>query len=250
MFGLTMVIETKDADGFVSSMRTIWENVWKLSTDEEVAEVKEFFVHKADAESIGDAKVDTVSLKVQEMADKTEMDEDDMKSFETIMGKEVVFRFGAADSKHVVLTFGGGKARHETACKAAMGGSSGSLSADKGISAVSSNLPSPRSAEFYIAIDNIMQVAKAVAKVAGEEEEIPFDVPTLDAPIAISTVQDGGVQRGDLFVPTKLIVASKKMIEDQMKANQMEGFDEEDEADADAEMESDDSEGDDDSGDE
>lgn len=228
MFGLTVIAETKDADGFVASVRSIWENAWKLSTDKEFVDAKEFFVHKADAETIGGAKVDTLSLKMQEMADKSEMDEDELKSFQSVMGKEIVFRFGAADSKHVVCTFGGGKARHEAACKAIKGAMGGSLAEDKGIASTASQLPSPRSMEGYIAVDNILQVAKAVAKVVGEEEEIPFDAPTLDAPVALSASVDGGVQRGDLFVPTKLIVAIKKMIEDQMKASAMSEFDEED----------------------
>lgn len=228
MFGLSLVIETKDAPGFISSIRTIWDSAWRISTNAELVEAKEFFVHKADAETVGDAKVDTLSLDVKKMADKSEMDEDELKTFETMMGKDVVLRFGALDSKYVVISFGGGKARHETVCKAVKSGKSGSLCEDKGIMAVSPFLPGPRTSEFYVAVDNILQVVKSVSKVLGEEDQIPFDAPTLDAPLAFSQTHDKGIQRGDMFLPTKLIVAVKKMIDDSMKAYAMSEFDEED----------------------
>ncbi|MBX3395313.1 MAG: hypothetical protein KF841_08090 [Phycisphaerae bacterium] len=246
MFGLSVVIETKDAPGFIGSIRTIWDNAWRISTDEELLEAKEFFVHKADAETIGDAKVDTLSLDIKKMADKSEMDEDEMKTFESILGKEVVLRFGAMDSKYVVMTFGGGKARHDSVCKAVKAGKAGSLCEDKGIMAVSPFLPTPRSAEVYIAVDNILQVVKSISKVMGEEDQIPFDAPTLDAPLAFSQTQDKGIQRGDMFLPTKLIVAVKKMIDDSMKAAAMVEFDEDDEeSDSDSDSDHDDDSGDD-----
>lgn len=237
MFGLTVVIESKDADGFMSGVRKIWENAWKIQPEGEMADVKEHFVHKSDAESVGDSKVDTITLKVKELADKEQMDEDDMKTFETIMGKEVVFRFGKVSSKHIVCTFGGGKARHEKAMKAVSAGKADSLASDKGITEQSGNLPSPRSAEIYIAVDNILGVVKSVAKVMGEEEEIPFEVTPIDAPLSISTTQEGSVQRGDLYLPTKLIVAVKKMIDDAMSRSAMSDFDDEDDTEGDDEME-------------
>ncbi len=229
MFGLTIVVETKDSEQYMNSLRKCWEHVWKISSDEEFKKVQEFLTHKADAESVGDHKVDTITLNLKGVADEQEMDEDDVKSFERVLGKDLSLRFGAVDSTHVVMTFGGGKARHELACKASKADKGDSLASDKGISEVSEQLPSPRFVEGYFAIDNIMQVVKAVLKEVGEDdEEFPTAV-TIDAPLAFSAQQSGSVMRGDLHIPTKLIVAVKKIYDDQAKAQAMSAFDEEDE---------------------
>ncbi|HWL92437.1 MAG TPA: hypothetical protein VNT79_02795 [Phycisphaerae bacterium] len=229
MFGVTLVIETKDSEAFVASVRTVWDNAWKIKADKEFEDVKKHFTHEADAETVGENKVDTITLKIQELADEAQWDEDDMKSFKAILGDDVVIRFGAADSKHVVFTFGGGKSRHQTVAKAVSGSGSDSLATEKGIKEIGERLPSPRTGEAFIAIDTIINSVKAAAKAAGEEEDeaIPFDVPVINAPLALSTMHDGGVQRGDLYVPTKLIVAMKKAYDDQMKADAMTEFDEE-----------------------
>lgn len=234
MFGFTAVIETKNSEEYMSSLRKCWEILWELSTGEEMKEAREFLTHKKDAESVGDRKVDVITLDVKGISEKHESDEDDIKTMENILGKDISVRFGATDSTHIVVTFGGGKARYETCCKAASAGKSGSLATDKGITAVSPSLPSPRSVEGYVAVDNIIQVAKKVMKVMGEEDEIP-STTTIDAPFAFSMQSEGGVMRGDLHVPTKLIVSIKKMMDDKAKSDAMSAFDEDEEDDSEGE---------------
>jgi len=50
-------------------------------------------------------------------------------------------------------------------------------------------------------VDNILVLVKDVAKTMGEEEEFPFDIPTMDAPVAFSSAQIGNVQQMDIIVP-------------------------------------------------
>ncbi|MFQ5411750.1 MAG: hypothetical protein ACE5EC_05615 [Phycisphaerae bacterium] len=160
-------------------------------------------------------------------AELFEIEEDDLATFKKILGEEFILRFGVVGKKHFLCTFGGGAKRYEAACKIAASGGD-SLANDKGIAELARVLPKQRSIEGYIAVDNILQIAKSVAKIVGEEEGMPFEVPKIDAPIVFGAAQVGDMQCFKLFVPMKLVTAIKKIIDEQAKA-EMEAFDEEDE---------------------
>lgn len=227
MFGFTAVVETSDPKAFLGGCRKIYKTLWTLSDDEDFEEIKDHFIHKEDAETIAGNKTDTLTVNIKGFADILEMEEEDLNVVEQVVGKDVVFRFGAVGDKHFVIAFGGGKARFEKICKAVTSGTDGSLAQDKGIGALSKQLPSPRSSEIYLALDNILQAVKSLMKITGDENGIPFDPPTVNAPLALSGAQVGSIQRGDFVVPMKLITAVKKLIDQQMKA-EMAAFDEDD----------------------
>jgi len=231
MFGLTCVLETKNAGDFVSGVRKLYEQAWSVSDDEDVAAMKKAFAHAADAETVAGKKVDTITVDLTQLAE--DVDEDDAKNVETLLGKNLVLRFGAVDAKRVAFAFGGGKKRYETIVKTVTSGGE-ALSGNSGIKAVSTHLPSPRSGEMFIAVDSILQTVKRVASAVGEEDTIAFDVPTIDAPVAWSTQRRGKVGRGDLFVPMKLIDAAME-VRQKMTTAGLDDFDEdEDDASADA----------------
>jgi len=234
MVGLAIVVETDDAEGCVADLRKMYETVWAISDDEDFETIKANVVHKADAETIDGKKVDTITVNLKEMGDLLDLNAEDLGEINKIIGEDLVFRFGPADKKHIVIAFGGGEKRFETICGSVK--SASGLSADAGITETARRLPSPRAAECYIALDNVGQLIKNIAKVLGEEEEFPFDVPTIDAPIAISTVQLGSIQRIDIIVPMKLITAVKGLIDKQMSAG-FEDFDEDEDEDEDDEDE-------------
>ncbi len=230
MFGLTVAIESEDPKTFVDGLRSIYKTIWKLSDDEDFETVKDIVVHKADAETVDGNKVDTISLNMEEFADMADMDEDDVKQVHKLAGKELVFRFGAAGPKHFVFSFGGGKARFGKVCKSVTSKGGDSLASDKGIAALSAKMPTPRSSEGFIAVDNILHLAKSLAELWDEGDEIPFEVPQLDAPVAICGVAMDNISQADFVVPAKLIKAVKKMIDDAEKA-EMDAFDEDDDDD-------------------
>lgn len=225
LIGLTVAVETSSAEAFLASARKVYKAIWKLSDDEDVATVKEQVTHAEDAETVAGHKVDTVTIKLSGLAEVSEMETDDLKNVQAVLGKELVFRFGAVDDEHFLFAFGGGKARFAKASEALTSQSGPSLADDEGIGALSKKLHSPRASEGYLAVDNIVHLAKAVAKIVGHEDEIPFDLPMLNAPVALGGAQIGSIQQADLFVPMKLITAIKKTVEEATKA-EMQNFDE------------------------
>ena len=231
LIGITVAVETNDAKAFLASARKLYGAMWNLCDDEDVANVKEHVKHVEDAETVAGRKVDTVTMKLSDLAEMFEMEADDLKKAQAVLGKECVFRFGAVDDKHFLFAFGGGKARLAKASEAVTSRSGPSLADDEGIGALSKRLPSPRSAEGYVAIDNIVHFAKTIAKTLGQEEEIPFDLPMLNAPVAFGGAGIDGIQQADFFVPMKLITAVKKSFEEMTKA-EMKNFDEDEDEDA------------------
>gem|GEM_PF-1372551 len=236
LIGLTFAAETKDAKAFLAGARKIYKAAWKVSDDEDLAEIKKHVAYAEDAETVAGHKIDTVTIKLAGLADTLELEADGLKDAQTVLGKEWVFRFGAVDDKHFLCVFGGGKARFAKASKSLASKGGTSLADDAGIEALSKKLHSPRAAEGYFAVDNAVHLARAVAKAVGQEEEVPFDLPTLNAPVVFGSAQIGDIGQGDLFVPMKLVTAIKKAVEEASKA-EMQNFDED---------EDDDDEGDDD----
>ena len=241
MIGVTLAVETSSAKAFLASIRKVYEAVWKLSDDEDVATVKEQVKLTEDAETVAGQKVDTITIKLSGLAEVSEMETDDLKNVQAVLGKELVFRFGAVDDEHFLFSFGGGKARFANACEALTSKGGASLADDEGIGTLSEKLHSPRATEAYLAVDNIIHLAGAVLKIVGHEDEIPFDLPMLNAPLAFGGAQIGSIQQADLFVPMKLITAIKKSIDEAAKA-EMQNFDEDEDEDEDE----DDDDGDDD----
>lgn len=247
MVGLTIVIETKDPEEFVGEFRKVYKAVWEISDDEDLAKAKESIVHTPDAETIGENKIDTIVVKLDGLAEMGDLEEDDLAKIEKVLGKEIAVRFGPAGDKHVVLAFGGGKQRFQAVCDGLKSPGAG-LSADATIKAMGGRLPKARASEAYIAVDNILLLAKDLAKTMGEEAELSFEVPTIDAPLAFSSTQVGSVQQMDIIVPMKLITAVKELVAQQMSAGAA-AFDEEEEEEEEEEEGKDEAEAEEDEGD-
>jgi hypothetical protein len=239
MVGLALVIKTEDAEAFTANLRKLYKAVWAVSDDEDVETIKENVVHQPDAETIADRKVDTITANLPALADMLGLSEEDLTQLKKVLGNELVLRFGPADDKYVAVAFGGGKKRFETICQTLKSGGKG-LSADPGISKIAGRLPKPRASEVFVALDNFAWCIKDIVKVLGEEDEFKFDIPTVDAPLAFSTVQLDSVQKVDFIVPMKLITAVKEFVDTQLSTG-LEDFDE-DEDDEDDEDEDDEEE--------
>lgn len=209
LFGVCMVAQTASAREFTENVRKIYKTLAKVTDDEDFADALKHVKHQPDAETIAGTKVDTLTLDIDNVAKKFEAEEGEIKKVRAVLGKDCVIRFGPADEKHFVISFGGGKRQFETACGAAK--SSGDLlSADAGIQAAGGDLPSPRNAEMFIAFDTAVQAFKALAKAHGEEDEMPFDLPAINAPVSIGSTVQNDISRIEILIPMKLIKAGKE----------------------------------------
>jgi hypothetical protein len=226
MIGFTMIVETPDASKFVETFRRMYKNLWAISDDEDFETIKKTVSHKPDAETIDGRKVDTVTFDPSQLGDAAPP-EADLKGMQKVLGNQIVLRFGAVDDKRVVVAFGGGEARFKTIMASVKGGAS--LSTDAGIGNVQGNLPSPRGTEWFVAVDTFIQTFKRINVASGQDDDINFDIPKLQAPVAMSTALQGKIGRYDLFVPMKLISTMSEAVQKQQTAAN--DFDEEDGAD-------------------
>jgi len=227
--GASMILESREPKACLDSMRTIYTNLWKLSDDEDLKKAKTMLMHKPDAETIEGGKVDTIALKMEEFATETEMSEDDKKMFKKLLGNEVTIRFGVVGDNHLLVTFGGGQARFANTAKVIKAGGANLLS-DPGITSSMSKMPSPRSMEGFISVENILRIAKTISTAMGEPDNIPFEIPDINAPIGMDSTMVDNAFRFDLIVPMKLVKGIKKAIDEQAK-REIEAFDEEDDMD-------------------
>jgi hypothetical protein len=229
LFGAAMVVETNDAPEFLEGARKLFKAVWEISEDEDFQSARKSIVHAPDAETLAGHKVDTITVDLEGLARLAEADTEESKRMETIFGKECVVRFSAVDDTHFVLSWGGGKKRFETICGSLKSGGE-KLSADEGIREVSGGLPSPRGGEAFFAVDHILQTVKSMVKAFGEEEEFPFDIPTVNAPVAFSSAVQDKVARVDIMIPMKLIKAGKAAYDQYAEKAGEEDFDDEEES--------------------
>lgn len=241
LFGLSGAFELKNAGAFVKGIRDLYAKVWELSDDEDFEALKQVFVHKADAETVDGRQLDTLTIDLKAIGD--DLGDEELEMAAKLLGKEIVLRFGAIDDTHVIFSFGGGQDRYKKLAGAVKTGSGG-LSDDAGIKSVSSNLPSPRSTETFIAVDAILQIVKRIAPLIGEPDAIPFEVPTINSPLAFSGCLQGKVGRADVFIPMKLIEAGKAAYE-QVMTTGMNDFDADEDEELDAGADSDTDDGDD-----
>lgn len=225
LIGVTVVAQTNEADKFVEDLRKVFASLQSISDDEDFKAIKKNVSLKSNAETIAGNKVDTIDIKLEEIAEATEGKKEEVEKIKKVLGKDVMVRFGAVGDKHVVVSFGGGKKRYETVAQAAK--SSGGLSTDAGITEMSKLLPDKKLAEVYFAIDTILQTVKTVAKALGEDAEIPFDIPTINAPLAMSSAVQDTASRLDMVVPMKLIKAGKEAF-DKYSKSAKDDFDDDD----------------------
>ncbi len=225
--GASMILESREPKVCLDSMRAIYTNLWKVSDEEDLKKAKSMLVHKPDAETIEGGKVDTIMLKMEEFATETDMSEEDKKMFKKLLGNEVTIRFGVVGDNHLLVTFGGGQDRYANTAKVIKSGGANLLS-DPGITSSMSQMPSPRSMEGFISVENILRIIKTISTAMGEPDNIPFEIPDINAPIGMDSSMVDNAFRFDLIVPMKLVKSIKKAIDEQAK-REMEAFDEEEE---------------------
>ena len=134
-----------------------------------------------------------------------EVDAEDVSVIKKILGQDgLLFRVAAASPKHLAITMGGGKSRAEKIIDLCKKG--GAPLADRpGIKLVNKSLPKSRQGELYIAVDQILALVKSVARAFGEDDDLPFNLRKINAPVAVVTSNGANFGRVDIFLPTQLI---------------------------------------------
>lgn len=207
VLGATAVVECSNPEEVISSLGKLVKEFKGLSDAEEFTKACEGVVHRVGAEDIGGAKVDTLSVDLAKLMPDIEAEEAD--SYKKLVGKDgFMLRFAQAGKDAVVFGVGGGKKRFATLIESASSKGAG-LGGDAGITNVDKFLPDAKTAEFYVAIDAIVDGVQKTMATLGEDSDVPIKLGKINAPLGGSTTVDSGSGRLDLFVPMELITSLK-----------------------------------------
>jgi len=215
LFGVSLLMETSDSQKWVDLAGRAVETGKKLLSEaksttakDDIKKVLEAITHNPDAEQVGGAKVGHLKFDVAKIEG---VDEEDLEEMTKVLGKHgLLFRIAAADAKTVVVTFGGGTSYLTRSLEAAKK-KDAPLDNDGGIKKVSAHLPNDRASVAYIAVDNVIAGIQNALK-ALDEEDLPFKMPALQAPLAITSTGQAESVRMDVFFPTELLVAGKNVV--------------------------------------
>ena len=221
-----VVLETDDPARMVEGLRKLYRTILAVSNDPEFDGIKKSIVHRNEAEVIAGRKIDTITVDPKLLAGAG-VNIESLKQAELLLGRDLTVRFGPIGDKQVAIAAGGGQARFEAIINAANGKSPDSMKSDPGIRAVAENVHKPRSSEFYIAVDHIVQAIRSPAKAAGNDDPIPVDLPRLDAPAVFCSSIARRTARWEFFMPKRLMVAVKQ-VSDRAATAAPRNFDEED----------------------
>ncbi len=213
LVGATIVLGTSDAAKLVSlgnrkiaiGMEIL--GAFMKNTSEELPNLSDFVIHAPKAESGPAGPVSQIRVDLTKIDD---VDDEDLAEMLKVIGKEgLVIRMAAANANHVVVTFGGGRPYFDRAMATAKS-SNAPLAGDVGIKKVASHMPVSRAMVAYFALDHGMELVSNIS-MAVEGKPLPMPVPTVDAPIAITTSGGSGWAQYDLLFPMDLLIAAKNM---------------------------------------
>jgi hypothetical protein len=215
LLGFSAVIETTDAKKWIElsgkAVALVKSIIDEAKGEDVPAEIREFAAALSftpDTEDVAGAKLAHLKFDVSKLSG---IDEEWPEQLETLVGKEgLLVRFAPVDAQQVAVTFGGGSTLMSRLVEAARSNAT-PLESDAGIRSVGENFASERTSVMYFAVDRIVGVIKA-AQNAFDEEELPISMPELNAPLTINGTGGDGWSRGDLFLPTELMVAIKNAV--------------------------------------
>ena len=212
LFGVAIIADTSDSKKalelkgkLIELGREILADAAGKTENDELRQFHDALAYEKDAEEIAGVQVQHLKLDLAKVED---IDEEDREDILRVIGKEgVLVRLAPVGPRKVVAGFGGGTewmaALIEQAKK-----SEAPLDSDPGIMKTASGVPKERASVAYLAVDRILAAANRVAN-ALEEEPLPVQMPSIDAPLAMASSGGDGWVRFDMFAPTELLVASK-----------------------------------------
>jgi len=220
VFGAAVVIDTTDSKKWIDLLDRIGGLAGELIDTPQFEKDLHKFVDALsftkDAETVGNVEFAHWKLDFTKL---DEVDEAKSAKLKKLVGKDgLLVRVGAVNDKTVVFVFGGGTAHVNRLVETVRSGRD-VVGESAGVKKVNAELPASKSFELLIAPDRIVTLIKRVAKVIGEEDEIPFDVPKIDAPIAIVGSSATGWTRADIYIPMDLGAGFAKVARE-MKAKE------------------------------
>lgn len=213
LIGLTIVADTADSKKWLNLTgdvtKVLRELVSETDTDldEDLERMLDALVYEGAEEQIGDTSVSHLRLDLEKLE---ELDEDTIDQLSAVIGEEGVFvRVAAVDSKSVLIAMGGGIDRFEELLKQARSGDT-ALSEHAGIRQVADHLPQERNSAFYLDVDQGFALAQQVLD-ALDEDQLPFNVPEIATPVAMTATGGSTWSQFDIFVPMEVVTAAKNI---------------------------------------
>jgi hypothetical protein len=208
MIGMTKIVSVSGgAAAKCNQVAELIKSLIQLAPAEEAKKALDLFKYTDGAETVAGVKISQLALHLDQAEWVTE---DDYRKLQNVLGRDgLLFRLAPIDDQHIVATLGGGTGRLEKIIALAKGGET-PLAANAGVKKAAAMLTDKRTAEGYLALDHLLSSLKEIQTMLGEPDAIPFEVPKLDAPIAMtmSPVGEAGFQ-ADLVIPMQAIAAAK-----------------------------------------
>ncbi len=205
MLGVTLLFDCADSGKALQLMHRTYEAARRISKDEEVIAGLELLTYKEKAEEVAGVPVQHYVVDIGKHEGASDEDREEMKA---ILGEPAItVRAAAVNGQRVALAFGGGPDRMAKVIEAARSDAA-PLASDPGVQRVRKSLPDKLSSECYFALDRIMRFVGRAARAVGEEPP-PFDIPTLNAPLAMAGHLGERSTQTDIYVPMDLIAAVK-----------------------------------------
>jgi len=188
-----------------------------VPSERERADVKKFLecvTYTPAAETIDDAKVDTLLLDVTALIEKFAVPEADAASLisavKAMFGTEgLKIRFAVTD-RHIVATLGGGAEVIKQVLELLKKGAS-PLDSNASVVAGRKRLPAKRIAEMYFSVDNLLAAVNAISQqMTGAP--LPLKFKPAGIPLAMSCSTGEGTYRIDVHVPVELAVEVKNAV--------------------------------------
>lgn len=212
MVNATLVAKVRDADAWKQEAKKLFTVGKDLiveaakqggEPEEQVKQFADAVQWKENAETIGGARVDHLSLDIAKIPDVGEEDADQAKK---VLGPEgVLIRIGALGKDKVLVVFGGGAGRFDATAKLAAAGEA-PLSGRADVKKVADRLPAgPKLLEGYLNVDTLISLVMDISSEVGGGIMFPIALRNA-APVAFTSVKIGETaQQTEVLIPMELI---------------------------------------------
>ncbi len=205
---LAVACQVEDANQWISHLSDLATAMPAMfAEDVQPVGASQAIEYRRGAEQIGGVSCDYLVVNLAKLPEVTP---EDIANAKKIVGMDgVVLRVAAVGRRSVVMALGGGKERMAQIIKLASTGAA-PLKDDPGIKRISGYMAGSRTAEVYVAVDQLVGLLNEIAAVTGES--LPLELAQIGTPIGI--VASGGERHAEveLFVPTQLIVGLRDLV--------------------------------------
>jgi hypothetical protein len=210
VLGAALLMDVTDAAKCQELLGKVVAEVKQLDpgADADAKHLLEALSFETGKETLGGVPVGHLKLDLGKFED---MEEEEVEDVQKIIGRDgFLLRLTAANDKTLAVSLGGGSA-FMTQLIEQVRGKAAPLDKDPGVQRVAARVPKDRSAVAYVSVDQIIACIRDGQK-ACEEEQLPVEMPVIDAPLLLTSTGSEAWSQSDVFVPTELIVATKTFI--------------------------------------